>query len=308
MAAEEANTTPIGFVGLGHMGGNMASRFLAAGYPVSGEATSRAPARHLEDDGLSWRDTPRDVAESAEVLFTSIPNDAVLQDIATGPDGILAGLGPGKTWVDVSTVSPRVSREVAGRVEATGAFMLDAPVSGSVPQVQSGTLTIMVGGDKGAYEGVEPLLRELGTPTYVGANGQGLTLKLAINISLAVQVLALSEGLMLAERDGVDRELALEVMTQSPIGSPMLKARVPLILDLPEDAWFDIGLMHKDIRLALDAAADLHVPTLSARAADAVLTDAEELGYAHRDLAGIFDVLEKIGPAPVETSRSTAAS
>jgi 3-hydroxyisobutyrate dehydrogenase-like beta-hydroxyacid dehydrogenase len=294
MAAEETNDTPIGFVGLGHMGGNMAARFLGAGHRVCGEAQSKDKAQELVDQGLAWLETPREVAASAAVLFTSIPNDAVLQEVASGPDGILAGLAPGKTWVDVSAVSPRVSREVAERVAGTGAVMLDAPVSGSVPQVQSGTLTIMVGGDSEAYDRVEPLLRELGTPTHVGANGQGLMLKLAINISLAVQVLALSEGLVLAERDGVDRELALKVMTESPIGSPMLKARVPLILDLPEEAWFDIGLMHKDIRLALEAAGESRTPVPSARAADEVLTEAEGLGYEHRDLAGIFEVLGKI--------------
>ena len=105
----------------------------------------------------------------------------------------------------------------------------------------------MVGGDKQAYERVEPILRELGTPTHIGENGQGLMLKLAINISLAVQMLAFAEGLLMAERDGVDPKLAVEVMTRSPIGSPMLKARADLVLDLPDEAWFDIGLMQKDM-------------------------------------------------------------
>jgi 3-hydroxyisobutyrate dehydrogenase-like beta-hydroxyacid dehydrogenase len=291
MSAGQEN---IGFVGLGHMGGNMAARYLAAGYPVYGEARSRAGAEKLLEEGLSWRETPRDVADSVDVVFTSIPNDDVLEEVASGPDGIVAGLAEGKIWVDMSTVSPRVSRKVAEQVRASGAEMLDAPVSGSVPQVQSGTLTIMVGGDKDAYGRVEPLLRELGTPTYIGENGQGLILKLAINISLAVQMLALSEGLLMAERDGVDRELALKVMTDSPIGSPMLKARVPLILDLPEEAWFDVDLMHKDIRLALATAGELHVPLPSARAADEVLTKASELGYAHRDLAALREVLAKM--------------
>jgi 3-hydroxyisobutyrate dehydrogenase-like beta-hydroxyacid dehydrogenase len=306
MIAKETKGMAIGFVGLGRMGGNMAARFLAAGYQVSGEATRRDRAQHLVDDGLSWRATPREVAERAEIVFTSLPNDDVLREVASGPDGILAGLEAGKTWVDMSTVSPRASRDVAAQVRGTGAVMLDAPVSGSVPQVQSGTLTIMVGGDRRAYEGVEPVLRELGTPTHVGVNGQGLILKLAINISLAVQVLALSEGLLIAERDGVDRDLALEVMTQSPIGSPMLKARVPLFLELPEDAWFDIGLMHKDIRLALEAAAELSVPVPSARAADEVLTKAGELGYEHRDIAAIFEVLGTIEGAPGTTPAAVA--
>jgi 3-hydroxyisobutyrate dehydrogenase-like beta-hydroxyacid dehydrogenase len=285
----------LGFVGIGRMGGNMAARYLDAGYSVYGEARSKEGSEELLGKGLQWRDTPREVAEAAEIVFTSIPNDGALQDVASGPDGIVAGLEAGKTWIDVSTVSPRVSREVADRVRETGAVMLDAPVSGSVPQVQSGTLSIMVGGDEDAYERVEPVLRELGSPTRIGTNGHGLILKLAINISLAVQMLALSEGLLIAERDGVDSKLALDVMTGSPIGSPMLKARVPLILDLPEDAWFDIGMMHKDIRLALETAGELQVPLPSAHAADQVLSRAEELGYEHRDIAGIHEVLSKSG-------------
>src|SRR5204862_246737 len=153
-----------------------------------------------------------------------------LESVASGPDGILAGLTDEKVWLDMSTVSPNASREVAERVRGLGAAMLDAPVSGSVPQVQAGTLTIMVGGDEDAYARVEPILRELGTPTRIGENGQGLVLKLAINISLAVQMLAFAEGLVLAERAGIDPKLAIDVMTESPIGSPMLKARAELLL------------------------------------------------------------------------------
>src|SRR5919199_4209131 len=262
-------STTIGFVGLGHMGGNMAARFLAAGYRVYGEARSRERAQELVDAGLRWCTTPGEVAQSAHVVFTSLPDDRILEEVASGPGGILAGLTAGKTWIDMSTVSPRVSRELAARVRERGAAMLDAPVSGSVPQVRSGGLTIMVGGDPDAYRRVEPLLRELGTPTHVGTNGQGLVLKLAINISLAVQMLAFAEGLLLADREGVDRGIALEVMTQSPIGSPMLKTRAPLVLDLPEDAWFDIGLMHKDVRLALATAGEVDVSLPSARPAPA---------------------------------------
>lgn len=291
-----ATKPKLGFVGLGHMGGSMAARYLAAGYPVYGEARSKERADQLLEAGLSWCDTPREVAERAEIIFTSIPDDAALQDVASGPNGILAGLKPGDTWVDVSTVSPGASREVAERVRTAGAVMLDAPVSGSVPQVESGTLTIMVGGEEQAYNRVAPILRELGTPTRIGDNGHGLILKLAINISLAVQMLALSEGLLLAERDGVDRELALGVMTESPIGSPMLKARVPLVLDLPDDAWFDVGLMHKDIRLALEAGGELALPLPSTRAVDEVLAKASELGYQHRDIAALFQVLARTDP------------
>ena len=281
----------LGLVGLGHMGGNMAARLLAAGYDVYGEARSRDQAHDLVAEGLRWCDTPRKVAEAADVVFTSLPDDHALETVAVGADGILAGLSEGKVWVDLSTVSPRVSRQLARRAREQGAAMLDAPVSGSVPQVQSGTLTIMVGGDEEAYKRVEPVLRELGTPTRIGDNGQGLALKLAINISLAVQMLAFAEGLRLAERDGVDPKLAVDVMTQSPIGSPMLKARARLVLDLPDGAWFDVRLMHKDIRLALSLAGDLDVPLPSAEVADTILARAEELGYGQRDIAALYKVL-----------------
>jgi 3-hydroxyisobutyrate dehydrogenase-like beta-hydroxyacid dehydrogenase len=291
--------TTLGFVGLGHMGGNMAARFLAAGYTVFGESLDRPDAQELVDAGLGWRDTPREVAQAADVVFTSVPNDAVLESVASGPDGILAGLGEGKVWVDMSTVSPHASREVAKRVQARGASMLDAPVSGSVPQVQTGTLTIMIGGDEQAYARVEPILRELGTPNHIGENGQGLVLKLAINISLAVQMLAFAEGLVLAERAGIDRKRAVDVMTQSPIGSPMLKARADLVLDLPDEAWFDVSLMQKDIALALDTARQLHVPLPSAATADQLLTLSGALGYEHRDIAALVEVLEHLTSDPV---------
>jgi 3-hydroxyisobutyrate dehydrogenase-like beta-hydroxyacid dehydrogenase len=292
-------STKIGFVGLGHMGGNMAARFLAAGYTVYGESRDREHADDLVHEGLQWRGTPREVAEAADVLITSVPNDNVLDSVASGPDGILAGITEPKIWIDMSTVSPRASRELAKRVQARGAAMLDAPVSGSVPQVQAGTLTIMVGGDEQAYAHVEPLLRELGTPTHIGENGQGLVLKLAINISLAVQMLAFAEGLVLAERSGIDPKLAVDVMTGSAIGSPMLKARAELVLDLPDEAWFDVSLMQKDVALALDTGRELHVPLPSAAAADSVLTIARAFGYERRDLAALFQVLAQLASDPV---------
>jgi 3-hydroxyisobutyrate dehydrogenase-like beta-hydroxyacid dehydrogenase len=286
--------TKIGLVGLGHMGGNIAARFLAAGYEVYGEDQNREQAQGLVHDGLQWRGTPREVAEAVDILFTSLPDDGVLDVVASGADGILSGLAAGKIWVDMSTVSPNASRELAERVRALGATMLDAPVSGSVPQVKAGTLTIMVGGDKRAYARVAPILRALGTPTYVGENGQGLVLKLAINISLAVQVLAFAEGLLLAERAGIDRKLAVDVMTQSPIGSPMLKARSGLVLNLPDEAWFDVRLMQKDLVLALDTGRQLRVPMPSAATADELLTVARGLGYERRDVAALFEVLARL--------------
>ena len=285
---------PIGFVGLGAMGSQMAGRLLDSGYVVYGTNRTRPRAQALVDRGLHWRDTPREVAEAADVTFSMVTDDSALDAIASGPDGVLAGLMDGKVYVDMSTVSPRASTALAVRVEATGAAMVDAPVSGSIPQAQAGTLAIMVGGTPQAFATVEPLLRVLGqTVTHVGPSGRGLVLKLAINISLAEQTLAFSEGLLLAQRAGIDPHLAAEVMSTSSIGSPMLKARVPLILDLPEDAWFDVAMMHKDIRLAGQTADELEITLPSVQVLDETLTMAGELGYEHRDLAALYEVLAR---------------
>ena len=286
----------IGFIGLGKMGGNMAARYLDGGYTVYGEARDREGAGWLIDRGLRWVDTPRELAHAADVVMTSLPNDEVVQSVAAGPDGLLAGLQEGQIWADLSTISPRVSRDLAAQVhqDAHGAQMLDTPVSGSVPQVNAGTLTIMVGGDERAYRRIEQLLQVLGTPEYVGANGQGLVLKLAINISLAVQMLAFSEGLLLAERDGIDPHRAAKVMGESAIGSPMLKARVPLVLDKREETWFDIDFMHKDIRLARQAGTEAEVPLPTAATADQILDRADQLGYGPRDIAAVHEVLERL--------------
>ncbi len=285
----------LGFVGLGHMGGNMAARLLGAGYTVYGAARTRESAERLIGEGLQWCESAREVAASADVAFTSLPDDRVLAEVAAGADGLLGGLGQDEIWVEMSTVSPRASRELAVQARKQGAAMLDAPVSGSVPQVQSGTLTIMVGGDEGAYQRVEPVLRELGTPTHIGEDGQGLALKLAINISLAVQMLAFAEGLLLAKHSGVDPQRALDVREASPIGSPMRGARAPWILVPPtDDAWFDLAFMRKDIELALEAAQALEIPLPTAERADHVLEQASELGYDRRELAALIEVLEQI--------------
>ena len=288
----------VGLVGLGAMGSRIAGRLLDAGNELYGTNRTKSKAQSLIERGLQWRESPREVAEAAAVVFSMVTDDAALEAITSGPDGILAGLQEGKLYVDMSTVSPSASRQLAARVDSLGAQMLDAPVSGSIPQAETGTLAIFVGGSESAFATVEPLLHELGQAvTRVGTSGQGLLIKLAVNISLAVQTLAFSEGLLLAERGGIDPRLAAEAMSTSSIGSPMLKARVPLLLDLPEQAWFDVALMAKDIRLAREAADELAIPLPSAAVAEEMLARASELGYAHRDIAALHEVLAKSAAA-----------
>lgn len=287
----------VGFVGLGAMGSRMAGRLLDAGDELYGNNRTKSKAQPLIDRGMTWRETPSEVAAAADVVFSMVTDDAALEAIASGADGVLAGLEPGKVYVDMSTVSPRASRSVAERVAATGAQMLDAPVSGSIPQAESGTLAIFVGGSDEAFATASPLLSQLGQAvTHVGANGQGLLIKLAVNISLAVQTLAFSEGLLLAERGGIDPERAADAMITSSIASPMLKARVPLLLDLPQQAWFDVALMAKDIHLAREEADALAIELPSANTVDAVLARASALGFAHRDIAALHEVLAAQSP------------
>lgn len=286
---------PIGVVGLGAMGGRLAQRLLGAGLEVHGTNRTAARAESLRAQGLLWHDTPREVAAAADTVISMVTDDAALRGITSGPDGILAGLGTRTVYVDMSSVSPSASLEVAEQVRLAGARMLDAPVSGSVPQVDEGTLTIMVGGDEATFRQVEPVLHRLGrSVTRVGDHGAGTVLKLAINISLAVQALAFGEGLLLAERGGIDPRVAIDVMSSSAIGSPMLKSRAPLFLDLPETAWFPVALMRKDVRLALEEGRRTGVTLPTAAAVGQVLETASELGYAQRDLAGLYQALAEI--------------
>jgi len=225
-------------------------------------------------------------------VFTMVTDDAAVRAIFSGANGILAGLQAGQVYVDMSTISPRTSREVARQVRAVGAQMLDAPVSGSIPQAESGTLAIMVGGDPQAFAAVEQLLRELAqTVTHIGPNGQGLVLKLAINISLAVQTLAFSEGLLLAERAGVEPAVAAEVMSTSSIGSPMLKARVPCCFICPKTRGSTWSSCTRTSAWRWERRRTCGSPLPSAAVADEVLTTARRLGYGHRDLASLHQVL-----------------
>jgi 3-hydroxyisobutyrate dehydrogenase-like beta-hydroxyacid dehydrogenase len=289
--------TTIGVVGLGAMGGRIAGRLLARGHTVLGTNRTRAKADALISQGLGWCSSPQATAERSDVVISMVTNGAALEAVAGGPDGILAGLTPGSVYIDMSTVSPRVSRALAEQVASTGAVMLAAPVSGSVPAAEAGTLAIMVGGTVDAFQRVESILREMGsTVTFVGDVGHALLLKLGINISLGVQMLAFSEGVLLAEQGGVDRSVALEVLTSSAIGSPMLQARAPLLLDLPEEAWFDVAMMQKDLGLALESGREEGLLMPSTTAADKLFTVARSAGYEHRDIAVLFRLLSDLAP------------
>jgi 3-hydroxyisobutyrate dehydrogenase-like beta-hydroxyacid dehydrogenase len=285
----------LGFVGLGVMGGGITKRLLDAGHDVAGYNRTREKAQWLVDRGLDLKDTPREVAEAADVVFSMVTNTKALEAVTEGPDGILAGLGPGKIYVDSTTGTPEASRALAARVAETGAAMLDAPVSGSVSTLEEGRLSIMVGGDEDAFAKVEPILRDIGpTVTRIGDNGQALLMKIAINLSLHVQMVAFCEGVLLAEKDGIDREVAVEAMLNSVIASPMIKYRGPMILEQPEEAWFDVNMMQKDMNLALEAGRRLDVPMPTTAVSNELLTAARGMGLEHYDFAIVYEVLAQM--------------
>jgi 3-hydroxyisobutyrate dehydrogenase-like beta-hydroxyacid dehydrogenase len=290
----------IGYVGLGVMGGGVARRLLEAGHEVTGHNRTRSKAEPLIAAGMRFADTPRAAAEQSDVVFSMVTNTRALAAVTEGPDGILAGLGPGKVYVDMSTVSPAASRALAERVAERDAVMLDAPVSGSVITLEQGKLSVVVGGDEAAFERVLPILRDIGpTVTRVGGNGQAVLMKIATNLSLAVQMLAFSEGVLLAEKGGISREDAVQVLTNSAIASPMVKYRGPFVLEMPDEAWFDCNMMQKDMVLALDLGRELDVPLPSTATANEILTAARGLGVDHHDFAVMFDVLAQLSGLPL---------
>jgi 3-hydroxyisobutyrate dehydrogenase len=285
----------LGYVGLGVMGGQMAARLLIKGHTVTGYNRTKSKAQWLIDKGMKWADSPRAVAEAADTTFVMVTNSAALEAVANGPDGLLAGLGAGKLIIDMSTVSPAVSRNLAAKVREKGADMVDAPVSGSVITLQQGKLSVMVGGKTATFDRVKSLLDDVGPKvTHVGDNGLALSMKIATNLSLMAQMLSFSESVLLAEKSGIAREVAVDVLTHSVIASPMVQYRGPFVLNMPEEAWFDVNMMQKDMQLALEMGRQLDVPLPTTAIGNEMLTAARGMGLAKRDFATVFDVLARM--------------
>ena len=285
----------LGFVGLGVMGGRMAKRLLDAGHTVTGYNRTKSKAQWLIDAGMKWADSPRAAAESSDAVFSMIANNNALRAVTEGKEGILAGLSKGKIYIEMSTVSPAAIREIAKQVEATGAEMLDAPVSGSSITLEEGKLSFMVGGKQEVLDKVRPFLQAIGPKaTYVGGHGLAAAMKVATNLSLAVQMLAFSEGLLLAEKSGIARATAADVLFNSVIASPMVKYRGPFVLNMPDEALFDVNMMQKDLLLALEMGRQLDVPMPTTAVTNEFLTAARGMGLADKDFAIVFEVLARM--------------
>ena len=273
----------IGFAGLGAMGAGIAQRLMDAGHPVAGWNRTKEKAQPLLEQGMVWAGTPRELAAAVDVLFTMLTNTEAIEATAGGDNGVLAGLRPGTIWADLSTIAPDASVALAERVRERGAFFLDCPVSGSPATLAAGQMSVMVGGDRQAFDRVEPVLYAIGPKvTYIGENGQAILTKVAINLALVVSVTAFAEGVALVEKAGVRREAVVDAALKSVIASPVLGYRAPLLVE--DSAVFaDVDLQQKDLVLAQDLARRLGASVPTTAAATEMLNSARSSDRRDRD-------------------------
>jgi 3-hydroxyisobutyrate dehydrogenase-like beta-hydroxyacid dehydrogenase len=286
----------VGIAGLGTMGAGIAQRLLDAGYEVVGWNRTKEKAQPLLDAGMGWADTPRELAVSADVLFTMLTNTEAIEATAGGPDGVLAGLREGIVWADMSTIAPDASVALAERVSATGGSFLDCPVSGSPVTLAAGQMAVMVGGDRAAFDHVERVLHAIGPKvTYIGPNGQAILTKVAINLALVVSVTALAEGVALVEKAGVDRAAVIDAVLKSVIASPVVGYRAPLLVE-DTDVFADVELQQKDLVLAQDLARRLGMAVPTCAATSEMLNAARSSDRADRDfVVSVHDAYRRMG-------------
>lgn len=288
----------LGFIGLGDMGALIVPRLMAAGHKVTGWNRTKAKAAALMADGMAWADTPRAVAASSEVVFSIVTDGAAVKAVALGPDGILSGLAPGGIYIDMSTISPDVTREVSAEFAKAGRVMLDGPISGSPVTVKAGNASIMIGGDTAAFERVKDMLTAIGPKvSHIGPSGMATTMKIAVNLLLMVEVICFGEAVALAEKGGVGRDVAVDAVLKSVAASPVLGYRGPFILEgqMPEKPLADVTLQQKDMLLALDLGRKLGSPVPLAAAANEMMNACRGLGIDHNDFVTAHQVYRRLG-------------
>ena len=251
----------IGWIGLGIMGAPMARNLLNAGHQVLAWNRSAERLETAVADGAQRAASPADVASRSDIVIACVTASADLEEVALGPHGVIDGIRGGSVFVDMSTISPAVARDVSTRLEEKGVAMLDAPISGGEQGAIDGTLSIMVGGSAEALERVRPTFEVLGsTVTHCGPTGAGQTVKLCNQIAVCINNLAMAEALVFCERSGVDPSIMLSAITQGAAGSWQLSNLGPKVVERDFEPGFKVGLQQKDLRLALEAADELHTP------------------------------------------------
>ena len=288
----------IGFVGLGAMGAGIVPRLMAAGHTVTGWNRSRDKAEPLIKAGMHFAATPRAAATAADIVFSIVTDAAAVRSVAVGEDGIAAGLKPGGVYIDMSTIAPDASRTISAEFARQGLTMLDGPISGSPVTLAQGNASLMVAGDKAAFERVEPVLRAIGPKvTYIGASGLAVQMKISVNLLLMVEVIAFGEAVALAEKGGVARDIAVDAILKSVAASPVLGYRGPFILEgkMPAVPLADVTLQQKDMLLALELGRKLGSPVPLAAAANEMMNACRGLGIDHRDFVAAHEVYRRLG-------------
>ncbi len=292
----------LGFIGLGAMGGRMARRLLAAGYDLTVYNRTRERTRPLQQSGAKVADTPRTLAAGADVVLSSLADDAALEEVMFGPDGALASARPGTIFIDLSTVSPGTSRRVHDAAVAQGLMLLDAPVSGSTPQAEQGQLVIFVGGEEEVYHTYEPILAVLGREAvYMGPAGAGTTMKLCVNALLGLGLQALAEAIALGLKSGLPRERFLEVLGDTAVLSPSQKSKLENARKGEYPATFPLRLMFKDFSLIEQRALALSVPmplTAAAAQVAAVEHARESAAQGDEDFSVVIRTMQQMAGIP----------
>jgi len=292
----------LGFIGLGDMGSLIVPRLMAAGHKVTGwnRTKSKPEVAELVAAGMVWADTPAKVAATSDVVFSCLTNGDAVRTCTTGKDGVIEGLAAGSIHIDMSTISPDVTRECSAAFAKEGRIFLDGPISGSPVTVKAGQASIMIGGDKAAFERVKDMLTAIGPKvSYIGPSGMATTMKISVNLLLMVEIICFGEAVALAEKGGVDRTAAVDAILKSVAASPVIGYRGPFILEgnMPAKPLADVTLQQKDMVLALDLARKLGQPTPLAAAANEMMNACRGLGIDHNDFVVAFEAYRKLGGA-----------
>ncbi len=258
MTLQEQSKPTIGFIGLGHMGSHMAPRLIAAGYHLTVYDRTREKAQAIT--GATVAETPKEAAAHSDVVISIVTDDVAMEEVMLGPEGVLAGMHAGSVIIDMSTVSPGASRHLFHAARAKGVAMIDAAVSGSVPQVEQGSLVIFVGGEQETYQQCKPLLGILGQSNfYMGSSGMGTTMKLVVNTLLGLGMQALAEAIALGEKAGLEKGLLLDVLGQTTVLTPGQKSKLANVRREQYPTQFALSLQHKDLGLILNEADEISV-------------------------------------------------
>jgi 3-hydroxyisobutyrate dehydrogenase-like beta-hydroxyacid dehydrogenase len=288
----------LGFAGLGDMGKAIVPRLIAAGHTVTGWNRTKQKAEPLFKLGMGWADSPRELAAKSEIVFSIVTDSDAVKSLALGENGIISGLRKGAAYLDMSTIDPEASREVGAEFAKAGLTMMDAPISGTTLTLGQGKASLMVGGDQAAFERVQPVLLAIGPKvTYIGKQGLAVQLKVALNMTLVIEVIGFCEGVALAEKGGVPREVAVDAMLKSVVASPVISYRAPLILEghISDATYGNVNLQQKDMMLALTLGRKMGVPVPLGAAANEMLNACRGLGLQDHDFVAVYEVYRKLG-------------